>query len=206
MRAAAAARDGHQPHHRRRERRGGRGRCAHRRRRHRASPDAAAAVRYNHLSILPYPARYEQVWPLRGGGEPAPHPPDDAQMPGTWCSGCRPKAATSASSRRWTELPPAMLARFTLIDYDREMALVAVQNARHGRATTARSPDRAHPRRVALHHQPGPGELRIRAGGGRRLRRQGPGARLMEASWTWRDKGLTKSSAWCWPTTAACSG
>ena len=28
------------------------------------------------------------------------------------------------------ELPPAMLARFTLIDYDREMALVAVVNER----------------------------------------------------------------------------
>ena len=24
---------------------------------------------YNHLAILPYPARYEQVWPLPGGGE-----------------------------------------------------------------------------------------------------------------------------------------
>ena len=22
---------------------------------------------YNHLAILPYPARYEQIWPLRGG-------------------------------------------------------------------------------------------------------------------------------------------
>ncbi|MBP6667176.1 MAG: acetate--CoA ligase family protein, partial [Ottowia sp.] len=27
------------------------------------------AGKYGHLSILPYPQRYEQVWPLRGGGE-----------------------------------------------------------------------------------------------------------------------------------------
>ena len=32
------------------------------------------------------------------------------------------------------ELPPAMLARFTLIDYDREMALVAVHQTREAGA------------------------------------------------------------------------
>ena len=40
------------------------------------------AGRYHHLAILPYPARYEQRWPLRGGGEYTVRPihPDDAQM------------------------------------------------------------------------------------------------------------------------------
>jgi hypothetical protein len=38
-----------------------------------------------------------------------------------------------------TELPPTMLARFTLIDYDREMALVAVFKERT-RVQMARSP------------------------------------------------------------------
>jgi acetyltransferase len=52
VRAAAAARDGHQPHHRRRHRRAGGGR-AHRHRP--CAPQAPGA--YNHLAILPYPTR-----------------------------------------------------------------------------------------------------------------------------------------------------
>jgi acetyltransferase len=57
---------------------------------------------YNHLAILPYPARYEQVWPLRGGGDYKVRPiaPTTRRCCRTWCSGCRPRAATSASCRR----------------------------------------------------------------------------------------------------------
>ena len=37
---------------------------------------------YSHLAILPYPARFSQVWPMAGGGEYTVRPirPDDAQM------------------------------------------------------------------------------------------------------------------------------
>ena len=47
-----------------------------------AGASAARSHNYQHLAILPYPARYEQVWPLRGGGEYTVRPihPDDAQM------------------------------------------------------------------------------------------------------------------------------
>ncbi|MBP7459431.1 MAG: acetate--CoA ligase family protein, partial [Ottowia sp.] len=40
------------------------------------------AGKYGHLSILPYPQRFEQLWPLRGGGEYIIRPihPDDADM------------------------------------------------------------------------------------------------------------------------------
>ena len=87
---------------------------------------------YNHLAILPYPARYEQVWPLRGGGDYTVRPirPDDAQMLQDMVQ------RLSAESRYFRfvssieKLPPNMLARFTLIDYDREMALVAVHKQR----------------------------------------------------------------------------
>ena len=80
VRAAAAARDGHQPDHRRRVRRAWRWMRAS------SSTRAAGAGslgrHYSHLAILPYPARYEQVWPMRGGGEYTVRPihPDDAQM------------------------------------------------------------------------------------------------------------------------------
>lgn len=83
---------------------------------------------YGHLSILPYPARYEQVWPLRGGGEYTVRPihPDDAQMLQDMMARLSPESRYFRFISSIVELPPAMLARFTLIDYDREMALVAV--------------------------------------------------------------------------------
>ena len=83
---------------------------------------------YGHLSILPYPARYEQVWPLRGGGEYTVRPihPDDASMLQEMMAHLSPENRYFRFVSTLVELPPAMLARFTLIDYDREMALVAV--------------------------------------------------------------------------------
>ncbi|CDS52777.1 Acetyl-CoA synthetase (ADP-forming) alpha and beta chains, putative [Polaromonas sp. CG9_12] len=94
------------------------------------SPQAISgrANTYNHLSILPYPARYEQVWPLRGGGEYTVRPihPDDAHMLQEMMSHLSPESRYFRFISSMVELPPIMLARFTLIDYDREMALVAV--------------------------------------------------------------------------------
>ena len=83
---------------------------------------------YGHLAILPYPARYEQIWPLRGGGEYTVRPiqPDDAQMLQTLVQNLSPESRYFRFISSMAQLPPMMLARFTLIDYDREMALVAV--------------------------------------------------------------------------------
>jgi len=87
---------------------------------------------YGHLSILPYPARYEQIWPLPGGGEYAVRPihPDDAQMLQDLVQQLSPESRYFRFVSSMVELPPSMLARFTLIDYDREMALVAVAKER----------------------------------------------------------------------------
>nr|WP_315466235.1 bifunctional acetate--CoA ligase family protein/GNAT family N-acetyltransferase [uncultured Rhodoferax sp.] len=87
---------------------------------------------YNHLSILPYPAQYEQLWPMRGGGEYTVRPvqPDDAQMLQQLVQGLSKESRYFRFVSSMHELPPAMLARFTLIDYDREMALVAVHKTR----------------------------------------------------------------------------
>jgi acetyltransferase len=91
---------------------------------------------YNHLAILPYPARYEQVWPLRGGGEYTVRPihPDDAQMLQDLMRRLSPESRYFRFVSSIEQLPPTMLARFTLIDYDREMALVAVHKQRHAGA------------------------------------------------------------------------
>ncbi len=91
-----------------------------------------SANHYSHLSILPYPARYEQIWPLRGGGEYTVRPihPDDANMLQEMMQHLSPENRYFRFISSMVELPPAMLARFTLIDYDREMALVAVFSER----------------------------------------------------------------------------
>lgn len=89
---------------------------------------------YGHLAILPYPSRYEEVWPLPGGGEYSVRPihPDDAQMLQEMVRRLSPESRYFRFVSSFAELPPAMLARFTLIDYDREMALVAVHRQRGG--------------------------------------------------------------------------
>ena len=103
-----------------------------------ALPQAAngAANHHGHLAILPYPTRYEQVWPLRGGGScvvRAVHP-DDAQMLQQLVRQLSPESRFFRFASNAHELPPSMLARFTLIDYDREMALVAVVKDRSAAA------------------------------------------------------------------------
>jgi acetyltransferase len=87
---------------------------------------------YAHLAILPYPSRHEQVWTLRGGDTCLVRPirPDDAQMLQDLVRSLSPESRYFRFVSSFNELPATMLSRFTLIDYDREMALVAVVNER----------------------------------------------------------------------------
>jgi acetyltransferase len=87
---------------------------------------------YNHLAILPYPSHCEQLWPLRGGGEYTVRPvhPDDATMLQEFVRKLSPESRYFRFVSSMQELPTTMLSRFTLIDYDREMALVAVHHER----------------------------------------------------------------------------
>ena len=96
------------------------------------SADGKGAAYYGHLAILPYPERYEQVWPLKGGGEYRVRPirPDDAQMIQRLVRELSPESRYFRFVSPLAELPNSLLARFTLIDYDREMALVAVHSER----------------------------------------------------------------------------
>ena len=87
-----------------------------------------APGQFAHLAILPYPSRFEQQLTLRGGGTCLLRPirPDDAQMLQTLVRGLSPESRYFRFVSSFNELPATMLSRFTLIDYDREMALVAV--------------------------------------------------------------------------------
>ncbi|MDI1244532.1 MAG: GNAT family N-acetyltransferase, partial [Rhodoferax sp.] len=91
--------------------------------------NAAPSVRhYNHLAILPYPSQHEQLCPLAGGGEYIVRPvhPDDATMLQAFVRSLSPESRYFRFVSSMQELPATMLSRFTLIDYDREMALVAL--------------------------------------------------------------------------------
>jgi acetyltransferase len=91
---------------------------------------------YPHLAILPYPSDREQEWPLRDGGQYVLRPirPDDAEMLQHFVRRLKPESRYFRFVSTMRELPLNMLARFTLIDYDREMALVAVHRERQPEA------------------------------------------------------------------------
>ncbi|MBX9937549.1 MAG: GNAT family N-acetyltransferase, partial [Burkholderiaceae bacterium] len=99
---------------------------------HASQSNTSGNMHYSHLAILPYPARHEQVWPLPGGGEYTIRPihPDDAHMLQTLVQSLSAQSRYYRFVSSMAELPASMLARFTLIDYDREMALVAIHKER----------------------------------------------------------------------------
>lgn len=92
----------------------------------------SGAGNFPHLAILPYPSDREQEWPMRGGGHYSVRPihPDDAQMLQDFVRRMSPESRYFRFVSTMRELSVKMLARFTLIDYDREMALVAIYRER----------------------------------------------------------------------------
>ncbi|RZI44072.1 GNAT family N-acetyltransferase [Herbaspirillum sp. HC18] len=90
------------------------------------------ADNFPHLAILPYPSEREQEWPMRGGSLYCVRPirPDDAQMLQDFVRRMSPESRYFRFVSTMRELSVKMLAKFTLIDYDREMALVAMYRER----------------------------------------------------------------------------
>ena len=86
------------------------------------------APRYGHMAIHPYPADLVSQWPLADGTELVIRPirPEDARIERAFILGLSERAKYFRFMHNLRELPPQMLARFTQIDYDREMALIAV--------------------------------------------------------------------------------
>jgi acetyltransferase len=105
---------------------------------------AGSSDRYRHLAILPYPARFEQVQPLPGGGEYLLRPvrPGDGALLQQLVQNLSPESRYFRFVSSRAELPPSMLARFTLIDYDREMALAAVVHETDSAAPDAAAHER----------------------------------------------------------------
>jgi acetyltransferase len=84
--------------------------------------------RYAHMAIHPYPAELEEQLTLRDGSAVLLRPirPEDAALEKRFIDGLSEKSRYQRFMNTMAQLPPPLLARFTQIDYGREMALVAL--------------------------------------------------------------------------------
>jgi len=96
---------------------------------------------YRHMAIHPYPIELVDDAKLRDGTvlHVRPIRPEDAELERAFVNGLSEQSRYFRFFYRLHELTPAMLARFTQVDYDREMALVAIDegNSREPMRTLA---------------------------------------------------------------------
>ena len=92
--------------------------------------DAATASddRYSHLAVYPYPTHLVEDWQLPDGTPITIRPirAEDAEIVVNFVRGLSEETKYFRFLNRMKDLPHEMLVRFTQIDYDREMALIAV--------------------------------------------------------------------------------
>jgi acetyltransferase len=83
---------------------------------------------YAHMAIHPYPSHLVWRWQLPDGMDVLIRPirPEDAAIEKTFVNNLSEQAKYFRFMQALHELTPEMLVRFTQIDYDREMALIAV--------------------------------------------------------------------------------
>ncbi len=88
---------------------------------------APARGRYDHVAIHPYPAYLVSTWQPRGAPLVTLRPirPEDAEIEQAFVQGLSLESRYFRFMDALRELTPQMLARFTQIDYDREMAFIA---------------------------------------------------------------------------------
>jgi acetyltransferase len=88
------------------------------------------AMGYRHMAIHPYPIELVGDTTLRDGTilHVRPIRPEDAKLESAFVQGLSEETRYFRFFYRLHELTPAMLARFTQVDYDREMAMVAIDD------------------------------------------------------------------------------
>jgi len=99
----------------------------------RVAPSRRPQPGYRHMAIHPYPVELIEEVALPDGSRATLRPirPEDAELEREFVEGLSPKARYFRFFYQLNELSPTMLARFTQVDYDREMALVAVADVAH---------------------------------------------------------------------------
>ncbi|WP_242332920.1 MULTISPECIES: bifunctional acetate--CoA ligase family protein/GNAT family N-acetyltransferase [Anaeromyxobacter] len=100
------------------------------------APALPEAGRYGHMAIHPYPTDVGARWQLPGGVTVSVRPirPEDAEMEASFVRNLSDNARHFRFMIALKELTREMLIRFTQIDYDRELALVALVE-REGKET-----------------------------------------------------------------------
>ena len=97
-------------------------------------PKRKPSITYRHLAIHPYPAELIGTLALRDGTAIPVRPirPEDAGLEREFVHALSDETRYFRFFYQLNELTPAMLARFTQVDYDRELALVALTPATSG--------------------------------------------------------------------------
>lgn len=88
----------------------------------------SGSKRYDHMAIHPYPTELESNWQLPDGTDICIRPirPEDAEIEQVFVKNMSAESKYMRFMHSLDELSPLMLARLTQIDYDQEMALIAV--------------------------------------------------------------------------------
>jgi acetyltransferase len=91
-------------------------------------PRRKPAPGYRHMAIHPYPVELESQIVLADGTKLAMRPirPEDAELERRFVASMSDQTRYFRFFYQLHELTPAMIARFTQVDYDRELALVAL--------------------------------------------------------------------------------
>ena len=91
-------------------------------------PAKASTARYDHMAIHPYPTELESNWQLADGTNVTVRPirPEDATSEQSFVRNMSAQSKYFRFMQSLEQLTPLMLVRMTQIDYDREMALIAV--------------------------------------------------------------------------------
>jgi len=89
---------------------------------------------YSHMAIHPYPSELVKDYELDNGQRLTIRPirPEDAVMERAFVNGLSERSRFLRFMYALPELTPEMLSRFTQIDYDREMALIALLSGDQG--------------------------------------------------------------------------
>jgi acetyltransferase len=89
---------------------------------------SSSGDRYAHMAIYPYPVHLIQEWQMNDGKMVTIRPirPEDAELEQEFVKNMSDESRYYRFMDTLRELTQTMLVRFTQIDYDREMALVAV--------------------------------------------------------------------------------
>jgi acetyltransferase len=95
----------------------------------------ASGDRYSHMAIYPYPVHLIQEWQMNDGKVVTIRPirPEDAELEQEFVKNMSDESRYYRFMDTLRELTQTMLVRFTQIDYDREMALVATMTDDEGK-------------------------------------------------------------------------